>query len=108
MPIGEQISWAKLTERDVIKIRASPGLHKDIAEKYGVDRATVSRIKRGVDWKHLSLEGVVGLRVPKLTERDVLEIRAAVGFQKDIAKRYGVTQATVSAIKLRKKWARLT
>lgn len=40
----------------------------------------------------------------KLNEEQVIEIRAAQGKQRDIAKRYGVTQALVQLIKARKSW----
>lgn len=40
----------------------------------------------------------------KLTLELALEIRAAEGNQREIAKQYGVSQATVSAIKLGKTW----
>jgi hypothetical protein len=40
----------------------------------------------------------------KLTESDALAIRAASGTQKEIAKTFGVTQATISNIRTRKNW----
>lgn len=40
----------------------------------------------------------------KLTPEMVREIRAAVGYQRDIAAKYGVTQTTVSDIKRRRSW----
>lgn len=42
-----------------------------------------------------------------LTERDVLEIRSAVGPQRLIAAHYGVDQTMISAIKRRKYWAHI-
>lgn len=43
----------------------------------------------------------------KLTAVQVLEIRDAAGQQREIAKAYAVSQATVSDIKVRRKWAHL-
>lgn len=43
----------------------------------------------------------------KLTEDDVRQIRASTERQIDIAARYGIRQAHVSAIKLRQSWAHL-
>lgn len=42
----------------------------------------------------------------KLTQSDVIEIRSARGlvFQRDLAKRYGVTQGTISAIQSGARW----
>jgi len=42
--------------------------------------------------------------IAKITEDDVRAIRASAEDQKDIAKRYGITQSTVSDIKRRKSW----
>jgi len=43
----------------------------------------------------------------KLSESQVLEIRAAGGLHREIAVRYGVSQSHVCSIKARKKWAHL-
>lgn len=41
----------------------------------------------------------------KLTPQDVVAIRVAEGKQWDIARRFGVTQSTVSRIKLQRRWS---
>jgi hypothetical protein len=43
----------------------------------------------------------------KLTERDVLEIRKAIGPQSKLAAKYGVAQTTISKIKRRVRWAHI-
>lgn len=43
----------------------------------------------------------------KLTENQVMEIRSSSGTQVSIARRYGIDQAHVSQIKLRKRWKHL-
>jgi hypothetical protein len=49
---GEK-SWAhKLTEQQVLEIRASPDLQRVLAERYGVRQNTISRIKTGRRWAH--------------------------------------------------------
>lgn len=104
---------AKLTEEDVRAIRASPDKHAEIAAQFGVDTSTVTRIKAGEAWKHVSGElpprrgrasrGELNGRA-KLTFEIVAEIRAAEGRQVDIAKRFGISQARVSAIKTGRQW----
>jgi hypothetical protein len=53
--VGEEHPRALLTESDVIRImdmlqsRTAP----DIASEFGVEKTTISNIKRGVSWKHL-------------------------------------------------------
>lgn len=44
---GEANNTAKLTNEQADCIRKMPGLHRDIAAKFGVNRSTVSAIKRG-------------------------------------------------------------
>lgn len=53
---GELNRAAKLTENDVSAIRAAVAAgerQKDIAARYGMDRANVSQIVRGFSWKHV-------------------------------------------------------
>lgn len=57
---GERNGFSKLTAAQVLDIYSAPGLYKLIAEKYGIARVTVSEIKRGKSWGHLT--------TPKATE----------------------------------------
>ena len=50
---GERAYSNKLTEADVIAIRGSHLTQDQLAEDYRVRQQTISRIKRGVTWKHL-------------------------------------------------------
>ena len=51
---GEQISTAKLTEKDVLGIRASNESLGVLAERYGIDKSNVWLIRAGKSWKHLN------------------------------------------------------
>jgi 5-methylcytosine-specific restriction endonuclease McrA len=51
---GEERSQAKLTEADVLAIRASSGTYRSIGERYDVGFGTIGRIKRREDWKHVA------------------------------------------------------
>lgn len=51
---GQRHGMSKLTDDQVIAIRASTGFQKDIAKKFGVSLTTVSDIKRERRWTHLS------------------------------------------------------
>jgi hypothetical protein len=61
------------------------------------DAKAKNRVSRGVQrWS------------ARLTEADVLAIRAATGprgFLKELAARYGVAQSAITGIRKRKKWA---
>lgn len=50
--LGSRHHRAKLTEAQVSQIRASTDRQCDIAEKFGVSRATVCLIKGGKMWRH--------------------------------------------------------
>jgi len=51
---GSEHPFAKLTERDVKRIRASTKLQSKIAKEYGVDKSLISRIRSYQFWKHVS------------------------------------------------------
>ena len=51
---GERVPNSKLTTADVLWIRAQTGMtHREMAERLGVNRATVTEILLGRKWKHL-------------------------------------------------------
>lgn len=51
---GETQGMSKLTEADVIAIRASTGLHRDVAAQYGIHEDHIGRIKARRRWAHLA------------------------------------------------------
>ena len=54
--IGETHGKAKLTEKDVLKIRldiANGKSYKDLADEYNVKTNTICQIKTRVHWKHI-------------------------------------------------------
>jgi hypothetical protein len=54
-PVGEKNKNAKLTEVQVLEIRANTTESQEaIAQRYGVSQVLVSKIKRGGAWSHLS------------------------------------------------------
>lgn len=52
--IGEAHPQAKITERDAIDIFLADGNHRLIAEKYAITRPTVTAIKSGRLWSHVT------------------------------------------------------
>lgn len=51
--VGEKHPYVKLTDEDVLAIRASSDSQTKLAEQYGVIQAHISRIKRRVVWTHI-------------------------------------------------------
>ncbi len=50
---GEQIGTSKLTSADIVEIRASGLKGIELAEKFAVSGAHISRIRKGQTWAHL-------------------------------------------------------
>jgi hypothetical protein len=50
---GELGGRSVLTNEIVLSIRADSRINKDVAEHYGVDRSTISDIRRRKSWKHI-------------------------------------------------------
>lgn len=50
---GERALSAKLTEAQVLEIRADPAPHRVLAKKYGVGKTIIGSIKNRKKWKHL-------------------------------------------------------
>lgn len=44
---------AKLTEIDVVDIRANSGTQREIARRYGISQTLVSQIKSHLIWRHI-------------------------------------------------------
>ncbi len=51
--VGSRQGQAKLSEADIPAIRADARPQHEIAAEYGVSQMTVSKIKRGVTWRHV-------------------------------------------------------
>jgi hypothetical protein len=45
---------AKLTSQNIRDIRAATGTHQAIADRYGVTRPLITKIRRGEIWRHLA------------------------------------------------------
>lgn len=103
---GEAQAGAKLTDEQVLAIRADGRHGVDIAAEYGVSKAVISAIRTGRRWKHLSVDAVpYSKRNGRRSEEDIRAIRTAEGRSADIAERFGISVSMVSMIKNRKAYA---
>jgi len=50
---GIKHGMSKITEEQVREIRTAPGLHSEIAARYGIHSSTISSIKLRKHWAHL-------------------------------------------------------
>ena len=109
---GERTKQSKLTESQVLEIRASNETQKVLGERYGVDPSHISVIRSGKAWKHL-LPEVEESDTPEasrrntLTSADVLEIRASTDRIKDLAARFNVSRAQIHRIRSGRSWRHL-
>jgi len=110
---GESHWRAKLTEEDVLVIRASTDSTYALAKRYGVDPAVIGSAISGKTWCHLPGARARGFakgeRVAqaKLAEADVLTIRASSDTLRALAARYGVADSAISNIRRGKTWRHL-
>lgn len=113
MPKGAAIWNAKLSDADVLAIRASGLPTSTLMVMYDVKATTISSILTGISWKHLDTTTVRknnfrrGENSPKakLTADQVRAIRLDQRRNATIAREYGVSGPTINGIKSRKYWA---
>lgn len=107
---GADHGRAKLTDADVLEIRAlyaAGRTHEGLAKQFGVGRSEIKRICDGTVWTHLVQGKVQGAGVGgkfclplETADRILEEIRQGGKSQSKLAEEFGVSQATVSDIKL--------
>lgn len=115
--LGADHPMATITNEVAALIAADSRPTKEICQHFGVNKKMVYNIKSGKTWGHLGVkiapcigkrdEDVLrGQNHPraKLTEQDVLAIRADTRTQERIGQDYGLTQSSVQSIKARRTW----
>lgn len=105
---------AKLTDAQVLEIRNIKGTQQSIADLFGISRANVSIIKRGIAWSHLPVVSSGNIEhykargekcgASKLTADDVLKIRASRDVARVLAERFCVSISCINAVLYRKTW----
>jgi predicted DNA binding CopG/RHH family protein len=124
---GNEIHNAKLTDDTVIAIRKAyldGDQIEDICKTFGVPETSIRDYTSGRSWQHLfdvpdaptfeQLKAEAARRTrnnTRLSEDDVRTIRKRLAkgeMGKALAEEYGVHKATISDIKLRKRWADLS
>lgn len=117
-PKGELNGHAVLTQAQARAILGDARPYTAIAADYGVTPMTVSDIKNKHSWKHLDNEVKKAPRkqpnrsgencyAARLTEADVLEIRASVDSGRNLAVQYGVSPQTITDIRKFRSWKHL-
>lgn len=115
-PVGEAHGNAKLTDELVREIRTSPETGAAIARRLGMDRGTITALRRGKGWQHVAVETDPALRMhagerhyaTKLTEEDVREIRLAPVGGEALALLYGISVTALKDIRSGKTWRHVT
>ena len=112
---GEASGASVMSEEQVREILASTDTHKSLAIRFGVAPATIKAIRDGTTWKHVGPSRApyggrrrgAQHRGAKLTETDVLAIRASQETNSELARRFGVDGATIAAARWGETWTHL-
>ena len=112
---GEASVSSILSEQQVREILASQDTHKALGLRFGVAPATIKAVRDGITWKHVgparAPHGRRRLgsehRGAKLTEANVLAIRASQEPTNELARRFGVEGATIAAARWGETWSHL-
>ena len=102
---GSRHGKARLTENQVMAIRASAEPSSILAERYGIRRATVLEIINGRKWKHLPSTPRLAPTRRKLNEEQAIVIRSSAEPALVLARRYGVSHSLITGIKRGEIWS---
>lgn len=109
---GERHGRSKLTEADVLAIRASSLFQREIAQLFGISRGAVCSIRSGKNWRHVEgghpvakpspycKSGNENVVTPEIAER----LRAFVGSHAEAARSEGVTYHSAYNVRMGKTW----
>jgi DNA-binding CsgD family transcriptional regulator len=109
-PRGELSGHSKLTAEQIIEIRELyrlGTLQRELAERFGINRPTVSQIVTGKRWGHIADSVSVNDGRTPLTADQVREMRrlyAQGASQYKLATLFGVSRPTVAGIVTRRYW----
>jgi hypothetical protein len=109
---GEDHSQVKLSADRIQSIRESTEYLHILAEQNGVSPATISNIKSGKVWSHTgdvarTVSPICrGERSPnaKLTDQDVVAIRASNDTDSALAAYYKINRSTINRVRNKKAW----
>ena len=99
---GPRAPSARLTLAEALEVYRSSERQDDLARRFGVTLQVIERIKRGLTWaRHTNGLRRGGIGDRRLTRSQVADVAASNGSQREIARRFGVSQSHVSRIKKR-------
>lgn len=97
-----------LDEKQVLVILRDPRTQQEIADDFGIARATVGDIKTGRKWKHLhALVTVPPNNKAKITAEIAMKVFNDPRHYDEIAAEYGIHNNTVRDIKKKRRWKQI-
>lgn len=113
---GEINPMSKITEndvRDIVKLRASGMTQKEVGNIFGVTRANVSCIDRGISWAQTSgmtkQTSKQTIRATKELAREIYEYRLCNKMSlSKLAQKFNLSKAIIHAILSKKTWRNAT
>jgi len=99
---GEESPSSKLTDKDVLDIFNATDSYRSIAKKFGVSEGTVSGIKTGRNWSHLTRKKYNNLGKDwkrKIVIEDEKDLAYGKYTAKEFMSKFGVSNSTVCRIR---------
>jgi len=117
VPLGEKNPRSILTDAQAAAILIDPRPYSAIATEYNVAVPTINSLKQRHSWRHIEGDVVKQSRrgtrsgekshIAKLTDANVLAIRASTDTGKNLAATYGVSPQTITDIRKFRSWTHL-
>jgi hypothetical protein len=108
--------WTSLTEQEIVSIRVSNASSAELVAKYKISPSSILKIRNGQSFKHIAPnrkalvprrnQGVMHGR-SRLTEADVLAIRASKESDIVLGKQYKMSPGSIWRIRAGKLWKHL-
>lgn len=89
-----------LDEKQVMDILQTDSTNNEMSKKYNVAPDVISKIRRGITWKHLDRSNIPVYKKYKLTQTQKEEILDSKDSNVILAKKYGVTRQAIRQLKL--------
>lgn len=104
---GETHFKAKLNDKQVLEIFESNENNSVLADKFSVSKDTISGIKRGKSWRHIT--GIKRIKTKNILKKDqILMIINTNSSNEELAKRFGVQPKCIKSIREGKRWTSIT
>lgn len=107
MKFGENFTPSVLTNVQALEIFNSPENQYDLAKKFSITQSTVSAIKTGKTWFHITGKNIPSVK-KRLSKEDILIISKSIEYPETLADKYNVTKETIYNIRNGRSYSKTT